>query len=546
MRITVVLMILYCLISFGCISEKIDIVLLETQLQNGQKAVSDAEELNAEQLATDEYGRAMKLLRYAKQAQENGDIAKSMEFANQAELVARIALYQAKQQQIREQMGTIREQMYQELISEKEYEYDLQKLLNDIKTEEYEQALKEIQVEKQRAGSLSTDLTKTQDVLRKAEIRIPLTDSELLVTFAKQVYPGIEETADYERVQSTIARATSHLQRKEFPEAEKAALESKTQANDLFAQALQKQKLRFAAETSSLIAIERADVKIKHAESLNADIHAPETYKKAQTQLVDARNSHKDNDFKVAGQKAEAAEQTANTVISTSEVAEFRIRAKRELDEKITSAKNAVASLKEAITQNTNTRVPKLAPQLYELATAALVNAETALTNKEYTAAEEAALQGNDYLQRAIQKTEQHDTDQAALVEATQKIPKAVVIEREEGVLIRISGNLFATTSTRLREDYFPTFLKLAEILQQEDFNDYAATIEGHTDSLGAAGANKVLTEKRANSVRTYLISVGKVPESRLTAVGHGETQLIDEDSQEKNRRIDIIIYRPE
>ncbi|MYB64863.1 OmpA family protein [Candidatus Poribacteria bacterium] len=546
MRIILVLMILYCLISFGCVAEKIDIVLLETQLQSGQKAVSDAEALNAEQLAADEYGRAMKLLRYAKQAQENGDIAKSMEFANQAELVAKIALYQAKQQQIREQMATVREQMYQELISEREYEYDLQKVLNEIKTEEYEQALKEIQEEKQRAGSLSTDLTETKDVLRRAEIRIPLTGSELLVTFAKQVYPDIEETADYERVQSTIARATSHLQRKEFTEAEKAALESKTQADNLFEQALQKQKLRFAAETSSLIAIERADVKIKHAESLNADIHAPEPYKKAQTQLVGARNAHKDNNFKVASQMAEEAEQTANTVISTSEVAEFRIRAKKELDEKITRAKNAVVSLKEAVTQNINTRVPKLAPQLYELATAALVNAETALANKEYTAAEEAALQGNDYLQRAIQKTEQHDTDQAALVEATKQIPKAAIIERETGVLIRISGNLFATTSTRLREEYFPTFTKLAEILKQEQFKDYAAEIEGHTDSLGAAGANKVLTEKRANSVKTYLINKGNVSESRLTAVGHGETQLIDEDSQEKNRRIDIIIFRPE
>lgn len=546
MRIIPVLMILYCLISFGCVSEKIDIVLLETQLQNGQKAVSDAKELNAEQLATDEYGRAMKLLRYAKQAQENGDIVKSMEFANQAELVARIALYQAKQQQIRVQMTTIREQMYQELISEREYEYELQKLLHEIKTEEYEQALKEIQEEKQRVGSLSTDLTKTQEVLRRAEIRIPLTGSELLVTFAKQVYPDIEETADYERVQSTIARATSHIQRKEFTEAEKAALESKTQANNLFEQALQKQKLFFAAETSSLIAIERADVKIRHAESLNADIHAPEPYKKARMQLVEARNAYKDNEFKVASQKAEESEQTANTVISTSEVAEFRIRAKRELDEKITSAKDAVASVKEAITQNINTRVPKLAPQLYELAMAALVNAETALANKEYTAAEEAALQSNDYLQRAIKKTEQHDTDQAALFEATKQIPKAVIIERETGVLIRISGNLFATTSTRLREEYFPTFTKLAEILKQEQFKDYAAKIEGHTDSLGAAGANKVLTEKRANSVKTYLISKGKVSEKRLTAVGYGENQLIDEDSQEKNRRIDIVIFRPE
>ena len=546
MRVITVLMVLYCLISFGCVSEKIDIVLLETQMQNGQKAISNAETLNAEQLAADEYSRAMKLLRYAKQAQENGDIAKSMEFANQAELVAQIALYQAKQQQIREQMIAIREQMYQELITEKEYENDMEKILNEIKTEEYAQALKEIDEEKQRAGSLSTDLTETREALRTAEIRIPLTGSEILVTLAKQIYPGIERTAEYERVQSTIARATSHLARKEFTEAEKETSASKTQADKLFEQALQNQKRRSAAETSARIAIERADVMIKHAESLNADTHAPAPYKKARTQLVGARNALTDNDFRGAHQKAEEAEQIAHTVISTSEVAEFRIRAKRELQEKIKRAQNIVASIKKSITQNTDTRVPKLAPQLYELATAALVNAETALANKEYTAAEEAAQQSNDYLQRAIQKTEQHDTDRATLVAAAKQIPKAAIIEHEKGVLIRISGNLFATTSTRLKEGYFPTFMKLSEMLQQDEFKDYAAKIEGHTDSLGAAGANKVLTEKRAASVKTYLIKRGSVSESRLTAVGYGESQLIDNESQEKNRRIDIIIYRPE
>ena len=545
MRIYAVLLIIVYLISSGCTPVEIDSVLLETQLQNGQKAISKAKDLKAEQLATDEYSRAIKLLKFAKQAQENGDIAKSMEFANQAELVAQIAENQAKQQQYREQLIAIREQLYQELITEKEYEIQMEKIRNEIKAAEYTQALKEIQEEKQRAGSLTTDLTETQDALRVATIRVPLSGTEIIVTIAKQIYPDIEETPEYERVQSSIARVSSHLERKEFAEAEKEVAEARTQANLLFDQSIQLQKLRTKAETSALIAIERAEVKIKHAESLNAETHAPKPFGEARTHMTNARNAFKENRYEDARKGAVEAEQTADSVISISEVTEFRLRAERELAAKIKSAQNAVTNLKDAVTKTTETNVPKLAPQLFELATASLANAETALAQKEYTTAEEAAKQGDDYLRRAIKKTEQHDTAQTALVEATKQIPKAVIVPREEGVLIRISGNLFATTSTRLKEAYFPTFMKLAEILKQDAFLNYVVTIEGHTDSLGAAGANRVLTEKRANSVKTYLIKKGNVSDKRLTAVGYGESKLIDENSQEKNRRIDIIITKP-
>ncbi|MDA1074090.1 MAG: OmpA family protein, partial [Proteobacteria bacterium] len=53
------------------------------------------------------------------------------------------------------------------------------------------------------------------------------------------------------------------------------------------------------------------------------------------------------------------------------------------------------------------------------------------------------------------------------------------------------------------------------------------AIIEGHTDSTGAADYNQGLSERRANSVREYLVSKG-VNARRLSAVGYGETKPID------------------
>ncbi|MDE0317247.1 MAG: OmpA family protein [Candidatus Poribacteria bacterium] len=544
MRIYGWLLLIGCLISYGCVSVEIDSVLLDTQLQNGQKAISSAAELNAEQLATDEYSRAVKLLRFAKQAQERGDIAQSMEFAYQAELVAQIALYKAKQQQARAQLIAIQEQMYQEVITEKEYEIEIAKIRNEMKTMEIEQKLKEIEAGNQRAGSLTTDLKETKDALRRAEIRVPMSGTEIYVTIAKLTYPEIVETPEYERVQSAIALATSHLERKEFTDAEKVATDALTQANNLYELAIQYQKIRAAAENTALIAIERAQLKVERAESLNAATHATQQFQQSRNQLDKAKKELQENLYGKARQTAEDVEQMVDKVITISEVAEYRRRAKEELTSRIKKAEAAVASAKAAVAEQTQTKVPQFAPELYELATSALATAESALAKKEYSAAVDASQQSHDYLRRAIEKTKQQDSAQTTLVETVQQIPKAVVIDREEGVLIRISGNLFATTSTRLNEAFFPTFMKLASILLQDEFKNYVVRIEGHSDSLGDAKTNQALSEKRANSIKTFLINSGKVPTKRLTAVGLGESQPIDKNSHEKNRRVDIIISK--
>ncbi len=538
-------LIIISLISYGCVSNPpIDIVILDTQLQNGQKAISNAEELGADQLATDDYNRALKLLKFAQQAQEREDIAQSMEFAYQAELVANIALYRTKQQLARTQLISIQEQLYQEVITQKDYEIEMVKIRNEMKAAEYEQALKQIESERKRIGSLNSDLAKANDAIRHAKISLPITGAEIVVNIAKRTYPEIVETAEHERVQTAIKQAKSHLERKEFDQADEIAKDAQSQANKLFDLATQNQKNRANAETMALIAIERAQLKVQRAEALNAATHDPKQFQQAQTQLDKAEKELQAKRYSAALQTAESTEQIADKVITTSEVAEYRLRAQQELATKIKRAETAVATIKAAIDEQRETTVPQIAPQLFELAESARATAETALAKKEYSAATDAAQQSSDYLQRAIEKTKLQNTAQATLVDATKQIPKAQIIELEEGVIIRVSGNLFATTSTRLKEEFYPTFIKLAAILRQEEFGGYAVKIEGHSDALGSENTNLALTEQRAIAVRTFLIDTGRVPEDRVTAVGLGETQLIDKDAHEKNRRIDIIITK--
>jgi OOP family OmpA-OmpF porin len=69
--------------------------------------------------------------------------------------------------------------------------------------------------------------------------------------------------------------------------------------------------------------------------------------------------------------------------------------------------------------------------------------------------------------------------------------------------------------------------------------------IQGHTDSQGRESTNLKLSQKRAESVRTYLIkkSVGS---ERMTAKGYGKTVPIADNrtsaGRAQNRRVEFVI----
>lgn len=66
--------------------------------------------------------------------------------------------------------------------------------------------------------------------------------------------------------------------------------------------------------------------------------------------------------------------------------------------------------------------------------------------------------------------------------------------------------------------------------------------IEGHTDARGEAAYNQLLSERRAESVRQYLIEAGIDP-SRLAAVGFGESRpRVSDPNASQNRRVELLI----
>jgi outer membrane protein OmpA-like peptidoglycan-associated protein len=99
-----------------------------------------------------------------------------------------------------------------------------------------------------------------------------------------------------------------------------------------------------------------------------------------------------------------------------------------------------------------------------------------------------------------------------------------------------------------IREDAAVELAKIIEVLHDNPAMQIA--IRSHTDSRQTHQYNQVLSEKRAQATRDWLISKGIAPE-RLTAKGYGETQLLNvcadgvlcaESDHQKNRRSEFII----
>jgi outer membrane protein OmpA-like peptidoglycan-associated protein len=113
-----------------------------------------------------------------------------------------------------------------------------------------------------------------------------------------------------------------------------------------------------------------------------------------------------------------------------------------------------------------------------------------------------------------------------------------------EGILITFdSGILFDTESAALKPATKSNLEDLSGTLKKYDDTD--VLVLGHTDATGTHEFNQGLSERRANSVETYLVMNG-VTGSRLTTEGYGETDPIatneTADGRQMNRRVEIVI----
>lgn len=238
------------------------------------------------------------------------------------------------------------------------------------------------------------------------------------------------------------------------------------------------------------VAIARAEAETKYAESQRAGL--TEQREKAR---LDARTHEADLAMsKVASAQAESAEQKAEADAARNQADAARNQA---------GAAEAQAD-----------------------AAAAAAAAAALAAQQQAQSAAMSAQQQADELQRQIAELQAKVTDR--------------------GIVLTLGDVLFATNRAELNSGANGNLNKLVVFLNK--YPDRTVNIEGYTDSTGSADYNMGLSQRRADSVRSFLVDQG-IGSGRLVASGKGmSSPVAGNDSatgRQQNRRVEVVINNP-
>jgi outer membrane protein OmpA-like peptidoglycan-associated protein len=151
---------------------------------------------------------------------------------------------------------------------------------------------------------------------------------------------------------------------------------------------------------------------------------------------------------------------------------------------------------------------------------------------------------------RATQEREaraQAEAQAATALENLARQGEVKVSEDARGTVLTLSGSvLFASGATDLLPSARDRLVEVAEALRP---TSNTLTIEGHTDAQGSDHTNEMLSLRRAERVRDFLVTQG-VPAGRIEVRGMGEYRPVasngTSNGRANNRRVEIILQRDE
>lgn len=133
------------------------------------------------------------------------------------------------------------------------------------------------------------------------------------------------------------------------------------------------------------------------------------------------------------------------------------------------------------------------------------------------------------------------DTDSGSVDDKTEIERGTNPLNPEDDVILDVSspivleGITFASGSSDLSPE--SEFILKRVLVTLNVYSDMIVEIRGHTDNVGRASSNIKLSERRANSVRNWIINNGINPE-RVKAKGYGDQNPIADNNTAEGRRL--------
>jgi peptidoglycan-associated lipoprotein len=162
---------------------------------------------------------------------------------------------------------------------------------------------------------------------------------------------------------------------------------------------------------------------------------------------------------------------------------------------------------------------------------------------------EKRELERREQEKREQEKREQERREQEKRERERGELEKTLVARKSPG----IEGEVYESSLLKdIRFDFDRYDIRVEDIQAMKDnaallmkYPSVKIQIEGHCDERGTGEYNLALGERRANSAKRYLVSLG-IAEGRISTISYGEENPVDpghhEDAWAKNRRAHFII----
>jgi len=155
-------------------------------------------------------------------------------------------------------------------------------------------------------------------------------------------------------------------------------------------------------------------------------------------------------------------------------------------------------------------------------------------------------------LARSLSSAQTMDEGAARLIDSLTGLSRGLtVVERQNLAPVLANPDLpqldltieFEFNSAEITPETTLVLVRLGTALTQENLAKSVFVLAGHTDAKGSPDYNQALSERRANSVRDFLVAAFNISPNSLISVGFGEEQLkntLDPEAAE-NRRVTVV-----
>ncbi len=306
---------------------------------------------------------------------------------------------------------------------------------------------------------------------------------------------------------------------------------------------------KYAADT-----FQKATVDLQNAEGF---LHGSRNRKESETNAREAAQMAEDariitfrkiqaeqlaNERAAAAAREAAAQQQAQQAEQQATLEQQR-RAQAEADRK--AAEQAKADADQARAQADQARLQAEQATATAQQERAAADAAKAAALAQQEAAQADAQRANAAAQLSEQQRQQAENEKTQLRERLRQQLNLILETREtqRGLIVNISDVLFDFNQYTLKPGAREKLAKVSGILLA--YPGLKIQLEGHTDSIGTDDYNMKLSQQRADSVRTYVVSQG-VPAETVTSTGLGKSDPVAANDtaagRQQNRRVDMVV----